>query len=374
MSIINLKSQTDFSGFYIVFDYDEGVGERGLGHLVEHLVCKNFEDLWSEYDSKKVRWNAYTSTSKIVFYMTGLDRYISYYKDDFLERVIGGLKADKDAFNKERKIVIEEYLDNFASPESAHYYNLGRFLFSDYGAIGSKADIDNFKYSNAVDFYEKYMGYPVRIINVSKNSPFGDGMGDLFGGAVQLRNPTNYKPVDFVYDKAAPFEKSPEFIKDDIICLSPPVDSGDMRLLRFLATMYSSGLTSPLMAILREEHNLCYSLSVNVMPVKETGFACFSLSTASANTPKVFELFHEITHSPQKHLTVKRFEDVMEMRQIQLEMHEIERYLNIRKYIDPVFSDDDLSGITLDEIMRVNEKYFCKSQWVRSVNLKIDKI
>ena len=52
--IINLKSQNDLSGFYIVYEGStnlEKPGWYGLSHLMEHLLCKTFfhllEDLVS---------------------------------------------------------------------------------------------------------------------------------------------------------------------------------------------------------------------------------------------------------------------------------------------------------------------------------------
>jgi len=48
MAIINLKSETDLSGFYIVYKgsvQNENVGSRGLSHLMEHLVYKSIEYL-----------------------------------------------------------------------------------------------------------------------------------------------------------------------------------------------------------------------------------------------------------------------------------------------------------------------------------------
>ena len=81
--IINLKSQTDLAGFYIVYDGStnlEKSGWYGISHVMEHLLCKNFEHLREDFEREGIDWNAYTSNNEIVFYFTGLEEYLSKRK------------------------------------------------------------------------------------------------------------------------------------------------------------------------------------------------------------------------------------------------------------------------------------------------------
>jgi predicted Zn-dependent peptidase len=51
--IINLKSETELSGFYVVYEGStnlEKPGWYGLSHLMEHLVCKNYDHLQEDFD------------------------------------------------------------------------------------------------------------------------------------------------------------------------------------------------------------------------------------------------------------------------------------------------------------------------------------
>ena len=53
--IINLKSQTDLSGFYVVYEGStnlEKSGWYGISHLMEHLMCKNFDHLQEDFDKE----------------------------------------------------------------------------------------------------------------------------------------------------------------------------------------------------------------------------------------------------------------------------------------------------------------------------------
>jgi len=89
--IVNVKSETGLSGFYIIFDgstMNEKPGWFGLSHCLEHLVCKSFEHLQNTYQQKSVEWNAYTSNTNVVFFMKGLDRHINEFKNEFLKLIL----------------------------------------------------------------------------------------------------------------------------------------------------------------------------------------------------------------------------------------------------------------------------------------------
>ena len=87
--IINLKSETDLSGFYVVYEGSTNLEKKGwwgLSHLMEHLMCKNFDHLQEDFDKDGIDWNAYTSGSEICFYLTGLDEKVNKC---FAERGVG---------------------------------------------------------------------------------------------------------------------------------------------------------------------------------------------------------------------------------------------------------------------------------------------
>ncbi len=66
--IINLKSETELSGFYVVYEGStnlEKKGNFGISHLMEHLCCKSVDLLQEEFDRDSIDWNAYTSGAEI---------------------------------------------------------------------------------------------------------------------------------------------------------------------------------------------------------------------------------------------------------------------------------------------------------------------
>ena len=66
--IINLKSQNDLSGFYIIYEGStnlETPGFYGIAHLLEHLCVKTFFHLLEDFDRDSIDWNAYTDNNQI---------------------------------------------------------------------------------------------------------------------------------------------------------------------------------------------------------------------------------------------------------------------------------------------------------------------
>ena len=69
--IVNLKSQNDLSGFYIIYEGStnlEKKGNYGISHLMEHLMCKTFFHLLEDFDKDGIDWNAYTDNNIINFH------------------------------------------------------------------------------------------------------------------------------------------------------------------------------------------------------------------------------------------------------------------------------------------------------------------
>src|ERR1035437_636513 len=154
--IINLKSENNLSGFYIVWQGStnlEKKGNFGISHLCEHLICKSFDHLQEDFDRDGVDWNMYTSDNEIVGYMTGLDEKINKWKYKFVD-LLSEFTITKEQFESERNIVLEEMADAFNGQSECHQLNLARKLFNDYGPIGLKSDLESLKFLDIINFWE----------------------------------------------------------------------------------------------------------------------------------------------------------------------------------------------------------------------------
>ena len=83
---INAKSNTQLSGFYVIYNgstQHETNGTHGISHLLEHLMHNRNSKMYSTFDRYGITHNAFTSSTDVVFHITGLDTMVNKLKYDF---------------------------------------------------------------------------------------------------------------------------------------------------------------------------------------------------------------------------------------------------------------------------------------------------
>jgi predicted Zn-dependent peptidase len=262
---------------------------------MEHLVCKSFEHMQDIYQQKNIKWNAYTSTDSIVFYMKGLDRHINEHKQEFLDFILN-YEPTQEHLDNEKKIVLDEYKMSFNSQGDSHYLNLQRKLFGHYNPIGLRSDIEKFTLENCKEYLNLYFKKPSKIINISK---FND-----FESDIEFLEKVIIKPFEFNINKNLHIIKSdddtivPEgFIPLEIltdfqnrvsIINVSPIITEKFSHVSFLCEMLGSGLNSPLYKEVREKNGLAYGISCFVDRLNSTSCTiCIMTDTSKKNIESV---------------------------------------------------------------------------------------
>lgn len=354
MSIINLPSITDLSGFYVIYNgstNNEKKGIYGISHLLEHLVCKVFDPYQDELDRLGINMNAYTSANEIVFYMQGLDESLSTWRNKFVEK-LGNFDITKKEFENERNIVLQEYMDSFNNQENNHWLNLDRKDFGHNNAIGLKEDLESLTYLDALNFFEKQFLNPTSIINVSKNIEFGT---DIKFDNVDIDKKYEYSTNnDFILQKDNDYNNKVSLImKSDII-------DKDFNKIKFINAMLSNGLQSPLYDEIREKRGLVYYVGMSLTRLNEQGVnSIYTMSTAE-NIDKIIDIVYNIFDDIDKFLTKERFDVVKESIKIQLKKNEIDRYSNVNTWINPKGWSllEIIDDIEYLEILDIAKKYY----------------
>lgn len=353
--LLNIKSITDLSGFYVVYNTtikNENKGTRGISHFIEHLMCKGFENMLDEFEKNGVNWNAYTSDTKIVFYITGLDEYLKPYKHILIDKLNDFNIKEKDV-ETEKKIILEEYSDTFNKQSSAHFLNLYRKLFDNYNPIGEHDDIVNIDINKCVDYKNKYYSKPSKIINVSKNNDF---IADI-----EFNNLKNDYNVDFIKDNKYIHQKSNIFkSKTSMIYLSKIIKE-DYPLVNFTTSILGNGLKSPLYQETREKNGLVYYINCYLDHMSDkSALINISTETNDTNIDILNDKIYEILSNKEKYITKKRFDTVKMSYDIHYKKTKINRYTNVNKYISPEewLIEPVLNDITLDKIYDIYDKYF----------------
>ncbi len=352
--IINLKSQTDLSGFYVVYEGStnlEKSGWYGISHLMEHLMCKNFDHLQEDFDKDGIEWNAYTSNNEIVFYLSGLDEKVNKWKGEFMD-LLGDFNVTKEEFENERNIVLEEYMDSFNEQTQSHQLNLSRKLFGDFDPIGLKKDLQNLKFMDCLNYYELQYAKPSKIINVSKNKKYNNQAIDFVDRQI-------VKNIEFG-NHNVPLELGNDFKdKTSIVILSPTIEE-DFAYVHFINAMLSLGLKSPLYQEIREKRGLVYYVHCYQSRMNQQGISTIATQTSNRNYNQVVDSVETIIKNPGKYLTKDRFNLVKDYYKVRQQKDEILRYKNVNQWINPegwsVY--DILDEVNIKKVREVYDKYF----------------
>lgn len=352
--IINLPSQTELSGFYVIYEGStnlEKPGWFGISHVLEHLVCKSFDHLQEDFDRDGISWNAYTSSNEICFYMTGLDEKVDKWKYKFVD-LLTKFSITKEQFEGERKIVLEEYSDSFNDQAEIHSLNLSRKLFNDFDAIGLRKDLENLKFIDIINFWELQFAKPTKIINVSKNKKYKND--DL-----DFSERTIIKDLSYGNHKVD-LETGNDFKdKTSIIILSPVINE-DFAYINFINAMLSLGLKSPLYQEVREKNSLVYYIHCYQSRLNKQGINIISTQTSNKNYTKVIEAVKKVITNPDKYLTKDRFNLVKDYYSVRMQKDEILRYTKVGQWIEPDGWDiySILKDVNLKKIKEVYNKYY----------------
>lgn len=371
--IVNAKSETGLSGFYIVFDgstMNEKPGWFGISHCLEHLVCKSFEHLQDIYQQKNIKWNAYTSNTEVVFFMKGLDRHVNEFKKEFLDLILS-YEPTQAQLDNEKKIVLEEYKMSFNSQGSAHYMNLQRKMFNYYNAIGLRSDIENFTLQDCKDYLNLYYKKPTKIINISKNSDFNYNIdfrekNDVEPFKINLNSNLYIIKSDEetkVPEGMIPLEIINDYKNKVSIINSSPIISSDFNYVSFVCEMLGSGLNSPLYKEVREKLGLVYSISCFVDKLNnKSAMIGIMTDTSAKNIEIVQNQIKYVLENKEKFLTQERFDIVKDSYLTKIEESEILNYSNVGKYMDePDWRIETIiNTITLKDVYDIVDKYL---QW-----------
>lgn len=353
--VLNIKSKTALSGFYVVYKGStllETEGIRGISHLSEHLKCKVFDHKYEQFDMDGISFNAYTSSNEIVFHITGLDKKLKKYKTKFLE-LLQSTNITEQEFQIEKKIVIEEYLESFNSQLSSHYLNLFRKKFGDFSPIGSLVDLKKMTLQDYNKFCIKQYSKPSMIINISKNSPFesdiqfSDGFFD---------NKLSYNVVDNLELDLNNSVKD----KSSLILMSPIITK-DYKKVNFINSMLTKGLASPFIKEIREKEGLVYSIGFEQNRYGESAVNMLYTLTGNENVDIVLGKVKMILDDRKQFLTKDRFNIIKDNMLVQYEKTEIERYKSIGKFVcngDWSYEKAELKKLKYADILNTYDEYF----------------
>src|SRR5690606_34482952 len=149
---------------YMVGSRHEGYGEKGMAHLLEHLLFKgstNHTDIPKELTERGSRPNGTTWYDRTNYYETfnANDQNLEWALDLEADRMVNSFIAKKD-LESEFSVVRNEFEMGENSPGNVLLDKVtsAAYLWHNYGntTIGNRSDIERVPIENLQAFYKKY--------------------------------------------------------------------------------------------------------------------------------------------------------------------------------------------------------------------------
>lgn len=354
------KNNLKMNGLYIVYNAGsmyEDDNRQGTMHLMEHLICKSFDDMQDELTKRNVTFNAYTDEEIVVVYFMGLNTELNAdLKTRLVKRLTNGSFADEFDFNKEKDIVLQEYYNYFNDLSFGHVANKLRRTHNFFSVIGNAEDITNYTYSDALEVFDRFFKKPTNIIEVGREATDFSFVeyNDIEHTKKHLKY-GKYKNTDEVV-----LESETNSV---VVSLSKkPISKKDYPYMLILNQILSSGLNSPLYQELREKRGLIYAVMPYFSSCVNDSLLMYVAMTTKENATQVSAIMEEVLNNFGEFITEDRFNDVINKALIQMEINKIFQYKHpkaLRKGLPTGFkTKKQIKSVTLEKVLEVGKKYF----------------
>lgn len=251
----------------------------GMSHLIEHMVFKGTK----EFDCKQLAeetakfggmWNAYTTTDKTVFYITGPSEY---YKEfiHILTQLVFFPTFPKEEFEREKDVIRREM--DLCKDNIGHfaYFSLMAAVYNKnnkkYPVIGYRNRFDNITHKDMVNYHKKHYVPSNAFICVAGDIDHDKVIATIESEVDSIKAKELIKPVQEV-DGYSMVHKTvtKTFNKPTTTVIYawniPNVKDEKYVYMYIMANIIGDGETSPLYTKFHDELNLVHSIEAYVFP------------------------------------------------------------------------------------------------------------
>ena len=256
--------------------------ERGLAHLIEHLVFKEIETNYlKELEFEGAEINAYTYKENVCFEMSLLADKLEALLPKFIQ-LVGCLKFSDSQFRKEKDIVIQEIKEDLDDHESMGFEYLFSRIFEDalgHPIAGNISQLRKYKRQNVEKFYKKYFTAHRMIISVVSGVKVDSlpnlvefQLTQLFGAQARMPFRLKASPSSKRLKTCQSHQK--KSVESSILYLSfdgPSINSPNFYDYIVLDDLLFEGLSSRFFKKFREENAFVYGLGSSMSPFARSG-------------------------------------------------------------------------------------------------------
>ncbi len=285
---------------------DESPAERGLSHLLEHMVFRGTEKrdaLRIALDLEAIggQWDAFTSREVTCYNARVLEEHFEQLADILADFILDPT-IPEEAFRLERKVVQEEIRSIKDSPEDFTHELFMGTLFKGhplgYPVAGHLGKVGRYSRGDILDFHRK--------VYTASNTVIG------FVGNIPLRRVVRIVDRKFRFrrrngrpSRRAPssggarrsMRRRPEWSQTHV-CIGAstvPASHDDRYGLAILSSILGGGVSSRLFQSMRERSGLAYSVYSHASFWRDAGALFSYFSVDPNNLGKALDIFHTET-------------------------------------------------------------------------------
>ncbi|MDO8508388.1 MAG: pitrilysin family protein [Nanoarchaeota archaeon] len=356
LPVVSLSISNRFGGAY------EKSEIKGIAHFIEHLVftgtkTRTHEDISREIEKKGGILNAFTSNEVTCFYFKMPSEHI-FFGLDVLIDILKNPKFDKEKFEKEKKVILEEIKMYKDDPQKHVFEKIEEALFEKplgEGVIGSEETIRKMNRDFVFDFYKKAYSPENYIVTIVGNADFEKICSYLEKNFKKENRGMREEPIK---KKNAFLEVKREGIDQANFVFAmhaPLVGSKEYYVLEVLDAYLADGMSSRLFLKIREERGLAYAVKSSIVGEKNYNYYLIYAGTTKEAVPEV------------KKLIIEEFEKIKDMKEKDLKEAK-DRIVGLR-HVSKEESSRVMNELMFAELTGDAEEYYHFEEKIKKVKL-----
>lgn len=288
---------------------DEGPGEQGAAHLLEHLCFKATEkytafELVDAWESRGGDLNAFTAKEFTCFHAFGLKEDLALAMD-LLQQIVFFNRWTAEDLAAEKSVIAQEILMSYDTPDDFMFDDFTqRFLMGSSMAhpiFGSLESVSQMQEANLRALQDHYYRPERAVLVVTGNFVWTEFLSlaercfaSLVSEPLKKREFADPQSRSFLH-----FEQRQSHHKHFLLGFNGhSLREGRHIEASVLSNYLSGGMNSLLFQKIREQQSLCYQISASYGPNEQVGiFSCYSSTQEDklvALTREVYEVFLQI--------------------------------------------------------------------------------
>ena len=335
---------------------------KGIAHVMEHLLftgtkTRTHEDISREIEKKGGILNAFTSHEVTSFWFKLPSEHL-FAGMDIIVDMLKNPKFDKEKFEKEKKVILEEIKMYHDDPRSSVTEQIETNLFEKpFGdlVIGSKETVSGLDRDFVADYFKKVYSPENYIVTLVGDADFEKVCAYLeknFDAGGKKPKVMRIKKKNKETLEERPGIDQAHFV---FAIHAPLMGTKEYTILEVLDAYLASGMSSRLFLKIREEKGLAYTVRSSINSERSYSIYSIYVGTTKEAVPEV------------KKIILDEFEKIKDMTEKDLEESK-ERLIGLRK-VSSEESSNVMNELMFNELVTKAEDYYKHEEEIKKVKL-----